>query len=169
MVRRCHHKNDRNYHRYGAIGVTVCTSWISNFEAFLNDMGIAPQNHSLDRHPNPFGNYEPGNCRWATSKEQMRNRRNNVLVMVDGRTQCLTAWIEELGLQNQAEAIKSRYLRGWNAKEMFGLQPRTPKNKRMIVNFGGKEQHVKFWLERFKLHQMEAACVWPASVKCKPK
>lgn len=74
MRTRCYVKTNNQYHNYGALGVTVCDSWRDSFEAFLADMGERPSNTSLDRR-NPFGNYEPKNCRWATAKEQANNTR----------------------------------------------------------------------------------------------
>ena len=65
---------DENNKYYGAIGVTVCERW-KVFENFLADMGERPEGKTLDRYPNPSGNYEPGNCRWATGSEQRLNRR----------------------------------------------------------------------------------------------
>ena len=59
---------------YADLGVSVCTRWLS-FENFLEDMGEAPEGKSLDRFPDPAGNYEPSNCRWATPKEQRANQR----------------------------------------------------------------------------------------------
>jgi len=59
---------------YADLGVTCCERWLS-FENFLTDMGEAPDDRSLDRYPDPAGNYEPSNCRWATAKEQRANQR----------------------------------------------------------------------------------------------
>jgi hypothetical protein len=72
---RCHCKTDRKYPIYGARGIVMCDRWRDSFEAFFSDMGKAPSGaHSIDRI-NVDGNYEPGNCRWATPKEQRNNQR----------------------------------------------------------------------------------------------
>lgn len=75
MKHRCLNPKNRAWHRYGGRGIKVCDEWINSFENFLADMGFKPTpTHSLDRFPNNDGNYEPGNCRWATKKEQANNR-----------------------------------------------------------------------------------------------
>lgn len=75
MWRRCTTPSNKGYRLYGARGIGVCDRW-KNFETFLADMGPRPSTrHSIDRFPNNDGNYEPGNCRWATASQQMSNRR----------------------------------------------------------------------------------------------
>lgn len=73
--RRCFNKSDKAYLRYGGRGITMSEKWSKDFLEFYKDMGQKPNGSSLDRINNN-GNYEPGNCRWATPKEQSRNRRN---------------------------------------------------------------------------------------------
>jgi hypothetical protein len=78
MRARCTNPRDHAYLGYGGRGVTVCNRWFNSFENFLADMGAMPAGHQLDRIDND-GNYEPGNCRWATPAEQMRNTRHTKL------------------------------------------------------------------------------------------
>ena len=81
MVGRCTNDNASNYARYGGRGIRVCERWLGDdgFVNFLADVGERPEGKTLDRFPNRDGNYEPGNVRWATAKEQARRRSNGKL------------------------------------------------------------------------------------------
>jgi hypothetical protein len=75
MRRRCTNPKRENFKHYGGRGIRVCERWMHSFQAFFADMGRRPSRfHSLDRE-NVNGHYEPGNCRWATQKTQIANRR----------------------------------------------------------------------------------------------
>lgn len=100
MKRRCGNVNSAEYPDYGGRGIKVCARWLNSFENFLTDMGKRPSGTSIDRYPNNNGNYEPGNCRWATPTQQTRNRRNTTMpsVTFEGITKCARDWEKDLGL-----------------------------------------------------------------------
>ena len=76
MKKRVLDSNSNGYKYWGGKGVLICDRWVNSFEAFLEDMGERPsKEETLDRWPDPAGNYEPGNCRWATKLQQRHNRR----------------------------------------------------------------------------------------------
>jgi hypothetical protein len=92
---RCRNKNDLGYKNYGGRGVKVCERW-NNFENFLADMGPRPSpKHQIERIDND-GDYEPGNCRWATRIEQANNRRNNHFITMGGRTLSIADWARKI-------------------------------------------------------------------------
>lgn len=89
MISRCYRQNDPSYVNYGARGISVCDRWKNSFEDFLSDMGLRPDDLTLDRVDNEQG-YSPDNCRWATKLDQARNTRTNVFVEVQGKRMTLT-------------------------------------------------------------------------------
>lgn len=98
MMQRCNNPNNTYYYCYGGRGIAVCERW-HKFENFLEDMGERPEGLTLERIDNNDGYYKD-NCRWASPKEQARNRINSVDITYDGRTQCIAAWEEELGFKH---------------------------------------------------------------------
>jgi len=94
---RCENPRSKGYVNYGGRGIRVCDRW-QKFSCFMADMGERPSSrHSLDRIDFD-GDYEPGNCRWATPREQSSNRRNLTMITFNGRTQCLQHWADEVGV-----------------------------------------------------------------------
>lgn len=100
MANRCSNPNHSKYPNYGGRGITVCDRWQGKqgYENFLADMGERPKGLSLDRIDNN-GNYEPGNCRWATLMEQGNNKRNNVIIQHNGREYTLAQLARKYGIK----------------------------------------------------------------------
>ena len=113
MKRRCDNPNQTAYERYGGRGITYEKSW-KYFENFIKDMGRMPKaNMELDRIDND-GNYCKENCRWATRKEQTRNRggaRATRLYEFNGKTMCIADWAKEIGITPQS--LQKRLNKGW--------------------------------------------------------
>ena len=118
MRLRCNSPKNHKYYMYGARGIKVCDEWNNDFLKFkewaLNN-GYS-KGLSLDRIDNN-GNYSPDNCRWATRKQQQRNRRNNVIITYNGKTQTLIEWSEELNMSYKA--LRERYRSGWDINKIF--------------------------------------------------
>lgn len=94
MIARC----GSSLPRYGGRGISICEAWRRDFATFLAAMGPAPSAaHSIDRIDND-GNYEPGNCRWATATEQQGNKSNSLFLTRDGVTLCATEWARRHGI-----------------------------------------------------------------------
>lgn len=99
IKRRCFSEDDGAYPSYGGRGITMCEEWRKSFEAFYTwsmQNGYSDE-LSIDRIDND-GDYTPQNCRWATAKEQSNNRRSCIKVTMNGRTQNLKEWCDELGI-----------------------------------------------------------------------
>lgn len=112
--------------RYGGRGIKVCKRWRDSFEAFLADMGERPAGTTLDRFPDQDGDYKPGNCRWATNRQQTGNRSSNHLVTFRGRTMTLTEWNRELGFSRNMLLMRLRH--GWSVKDAI-TRPYRPRKR----------------------------------------
>lgn len=110
MKDRCTNPRDAGWKNWGGRGITVCQRWM-DFQNFLADMGECPPNREIDRWPDKNGDYEPDNCRWATSKEQARNTRHNRVMTIRGVTGCLADLCEHFGVKYQR--VLDRLHRDW--------------------------------------------------------
>lgn len=101
----------------------MCERWQDSYKVFETDVGKRPTPfHQLDRIDND-GNYEPGNVRWATSKEQQNNRRNNRLLTISGTTKTLAQWAETSSVKYST--IRARYyILGWSIERALGEESR---------------------------------------------
>lgn len=113
MIVRCNpaHSSRSGWQRYGGRGIEVCVRW-HTFENFLADMGVPPSGMSLDRYPDTSGNYEPGNCRWATAKTQANNTRANRIIEFNGESLTLAQWCEKLSL-SYSRTYKRLFIANW--------------------------------------------------------
>lgn len=114
MKRRCMSENRPQYKDYGGRGIKVCERWLNSFAAFLVDVGPRPSpKHSIERKDND-GDYEPGNVRWATRREQSRNKRTNRFYTFRGEKLCLQDWAERFGIRD--DTLRYRLKVGWSMK-----------------------------------------------------
>lgn len=115
MKSRCYNPKYRAFSDYGGRGITICDRWRNSFEAFLEDVGHQPSTeHTIDRFPNNQGNYEPGNVRWATPRQQGRNRRTNVVLVFGEKRMTLIEWSEWLGIGKTT--LIERLRSGWTVR-----------------------------------------------------
>ena len=116
MKKRCYDPNDKDYKNYGERGVCVCDEWRSNFQAF-QDWAYSngyKENLTIDRI-RVNGNYEPCNCRWASTIEQNNNKRTNRLITIANKTMTVAMWARERGINVQT--VKTRLYSGWSELE----------------------------------------------------
>lgn len=113
MIQRCLNSNYPGFANYGGRGVSVCESW-REFENFIADMGERPDGTSIDRI-DVNGNYEPGNCRWATRSVQSSNQRRHQTITFNGETLTCGQWSLRLG--GSANIVTKRLQAGWSEEE----------------------------------------------------
>ena len=124
MKSRCYNPNNAHYVDYGGRGITICDVWRNDFTAFVDwayGSGYAAD-LSIDRVNND-GNYEPGNCRWATAKEQANNRRSSKLHLFRGEEKSISEWGRIYG-QN-AHTVLYRIRHGWSLEDALTRQSRS--------------------------------------------
>lgn len=149
MRQRCEYPGAIEYKRYGARGIRVCERW-KTFANFLEDMGVRPAGATLDRIDSN-GNYEPGNCRWASKKVQANNCSANTVVEYDGKKLTIAQWADRSGLP--ASVISKRLRRGWSAKDSLSLplgtniKPRRSSTqfKPKLITFNGETRSMEEW------------------------
>ena len=138
---RCTNSNHQHYHRYGGRGITMHPAWVEDFEAFRQDVGYPPgPNLTLDRIDND-GNYEPGNVRWATRKEQANNRATNVRIEYEGATRTLAEWADYL--QWPYSQLSGRWKAGKRGDELFS--PPDKVSYKSKVMFNGESRTLREW------------------------
>ena len=140
MLTRCNNKNDTGYEWYGGRGIQVCSRW-SMYENFLADMGERPERMTIDRI-DTNGNYCPENCRWATNKQQHRNKRSNTLLTHGGETKCVAEWAEALGISQRS--LSNRIdVYGWSVEKALTTIGDTRKTR--AVTHAGVTKYLSEW------------------------
>lgn len=108
MKRRCTNPHEKSWPDYGGRGIKICDRWLNSYQAFLDDMGECPPGLSIERRDNAK-DYEPGNCYWATNRQQSSNRRSNVFLEFAGKRMTLMEWANEKGMS--FDALRARVVR----------------------------------------------------------
>lgn len=132
MKNRCNNKKCKVYDRYGGRGITYDPAW-DNFINFLKDMGEKPNPSMELERINNDGNYCKENCRWATRKEQTRNRggkRATRLYTFNGKTMCIADWAKEVGISPQS--MQKRLNNGWPLEEAFSKERHDKKGSKQV-------------------------------------
>ena len=114
MIRRCHKPENVGYRNYGGRGISVCDEWRKSFEAFAR-WAIASgwqRGLEIDRIDND-GNYEPGNCRFVTRRDNSRNKKQTVFITAFGETKCAKDWAVDPRCRTSYGAVLARVKRGW--------------------------------------------------------
>lgn len=144
MRQRCNNPKGDSYEHYGGRGIKVCERW-NSFENFIYDMYPTYSDAlSIDRIDNN-GNYEPGNCRWATRVEQALNTRRNRFVTIDGITQTLSQWAEQLD-------VNATRFYGYTSKGMT-LEEAVAYVKQRRYTLNGKTQSLAKWSRELGFNQ----------------
>lgn len=113
---RCNNESSPAFSSYGGRGIKICERW-NSFQSFYADMGPRPSTlHSIERINND-GDYEPGNCRWATRSEQSRNRRSSQLYTFNGESKCLEDWAKEKRIK--PATVYFRFHKGLRGNDLF--------------------------------------------------
>ena len=123
MKQRCTNPKVACFKHYGGSGIKVCASWSSDFFAFARDVGNRPEGKTLDRIDGTK-DYEPGNVRWATQAEQLRNQKRNRILIHDGKSMCVADWAKELGCSNSLIINRIDKL-GWPIEMAVTTKPRS--------------------------------------------
>lgn len=165
MKRRCLRPQSKDWPNYGGRGIKVCDRWVDSFAAFLADMGSRPSpSHSIERL-DVNGNYEPGNCVWATAKEQQRNRRDNVRLHAFGDERCVAEWAEKAAPADAT--IRGRLKLGWEPENAISKPVARKTYRRIMVTRDGRTMSLRAWAKECGLPytavvQRVSVLGWPA-------
>lgn len=142
MHDRCCRKTDSQYKYYGGRGIKICDEWVNDFLSFYEwsmSNGYS-DNLSIDRI-DVNGDYSPDNCRWADQLQQANNKRNNIVIEIDGVKKTLPEWARQLGTSK--ELAYTRIANGWNQKDAVTKKPK----KTRMYEYDGVKHTSQEWAE----------------------
>jgi hypothetical protein len=146
---RCKNPNNPKFKHYGGRGIKMCQEWRDSFAAFIASMGRRPAGrYTLDRIDNN-GDYEPGNCRWATYAAQNRNNRRTRLLTFQGKTHCITDWADILGMSRAT--LYGRIYRGWSTEKAL-TAPLHSRRQSRLLTFQGETRSLTSWAKKLKIN-----------------
>lgn len=135
MKTRCFNPNSQRFSDYGGRGITVCEEWKNDFKSFYDYVSQLPhfgeEGYSLDRINND-GNYEPGNVKWSTAKEQNFNQRRTAKVEFNGEIHTLAEWSDIKGIP--LRTLKYRYYHGKRPDEILSKKDARKERKNGVKN-----------------------------------
>jgi hypothetical protein len=126
MIARCYKPSNPSYFRYGAVGITVCDRWMK-FINFFEDMGKKPSPlYTIDRIKSNIG-YEPGNCKWATKKEQSLNLCHTKVIQIGNERDSIAGWCKKAGISRVTYLCRVR--QGWLQTEALTAKKGSKRGK----------------------------------------
>lgn len=165
MKQRCCCVTNRDYRLYGGRGITVCEEWKNDFFTFNEwaENNGYKKGLMLDRIDNN-GNYEPSNCRWATSEEQANNKRTNKYITINGDTKTLSQWCKHFSVPKTK--IASRLSLGWSVEETFGL---VTHEKKKVVRKIKRKKVLQYTLSGSFIREWDSAYEAAEHLNCVPR
>ena len=140
---RCYNRNIERYNNYGGRGIKVCPRWKDDFQAFYDDVSKLPhfeeEGYSLDRI-DVNGHYEPGNVRWATTREQLNNTTRNHFVTYNGERNTLAEWSKIVGIPYKT--LFKRILDGWDIEKAFTIKENPC---HCMITYKGESKTIAQW------------------------
>ena len=152
MMYRCYNEDNHVYKYYGGKGIRICDEWTESFDNFYHWtlLNGYREGLSIDRI-NVNGNYSPENCRWATMKEQARNRTNTVLVEYNGKKMTLREWSEELNIS--LSTITKRKHNGYSDKEIIEGKPKRKRGANIYLQYNEESLTIKEWSKKLDIKE----------------
>lgn len=151
MKTRCYNSNATHFKYYGNKGIKICEEWRDNFKNFYHwsmENGYS-DDLTLDRI-DVNGNYEPGNCRWATAKEQANNTTRNVIISINGESKTLMEWCEYYEINYKT--VRDRLKRGWLIEKALKY-PVINKFKGELIEIDGQLKNLNEWCKYFNINR----------------